>query len=126
MLKVLVIDDIKYYCDDLCEILEMQGYRAYAAPSGKAALRSLDSFAPDVIVCDVLMPGATGFDVLAAVRSHPCFSETTFILMSAVNLEDQTVATNHLWDAYLVKPFSPQDLLRTIARLVGQPHSRAS
>lgn len=94
------------------------GYRTSIAFDGAAALQGIRSGAPDVAVIDLMMPKLTGFDVLQELRksSGP---RPRIVVVSARGREADTVRAFELGaDDYMTKPFSPQELLPRVARLL--------
>lgn len=68
-MRVLVIDDEKPLADTLALILQRAGYEAAVAYNGAAALSQLDSFRPDIVISDVIMPGMNGIEVCGRIQT---------------------------------------------------------
>jgi len=113
--KILVADDDDGVRMGLVANLELEGYRVVGARHGAEAIESIQSNSYDLIVSDVVMPSATGVEVLSAVRRQGL--DTPFILISAFVSED--LVTRALSDglfAMLYKPFAMERMLQVVAR----------
>ncbi|MFQ3566782.1 MAG: response regulator [Aggregatilineales bacterium] len=115
MSHILVVEDEKGLLRDIVEMLEFSYYEVSSAASGEEAIRLLQSIQPDLILCDVMMPGLDGYDVLAAVRSSPQTAATPFIFLTAKADRDELRHGMELGaDDYLTKPFTLPELLTAI------------
>ena len=116
--NILIVDDSpteRYY---LTEILVKNGFNVSTAENGEQALAAIKSDKPHLILMDVVMPGANGFQVTRAIARDPALLNVPIIICSSKNQE-----TDRIWGlrqgarAYLVKPVAPQALLDKIASL---------
>lgn len=108
----MIIDDEKTVADTLVMILEREGHEAEAVYDGIAALKRSDSFTPDCVICDVILPGMNGIDVCARIEAkHP---KCQILLLSGqpetIDLIESARADGHEWEV-LVKPLDPDELL---------------
>jgi len=113
--KILVADDDEGVRVGLVANLELEGYEVAEARDGAEAIRLIRANSYDLIVSDVVMPSATGVEVLTAVRGQHL--DTPFILISAFVSED--LVTRALGDglfAMLYKPFAMDRILQVVAR----------
>jgi two-component system alkaline phosphatase synthesis response regulator PhoP len=109
---ILVVDDEPAIVEIVRDYLAGAGYRVSTAPSGDDALRQVRSILPDLIVLDLGLPGLDGLDVARAVRQG---SNVPIIMLTARGDEaDRVVGLELGADDYLVKPFSPRELLARI------------
>src|SRR4051812_23945444 len=83
MKKILVIEDNAGIRENTAEILELANYRVFAAEDGKTGIEMALHEKPDLILCDVVMPGLDGFGVLHLMQKNPAIRNTPFIFMSA-------------------------------------------
>ncbi len=114
---VLIIDDEIHIRRLIAQMLELAGYRVLEAASGPEALRLIEGTVPDVITCDIFMPGMTGFDVLEALKSQPDTAEIPVIMLTALGQERDTNRAMQLGAAdYVTKPFGSTKLTETIER----------
>ena len=95
--------------------LETEGYEVKVAPEGRAALEALESFEPDVLILDVMLPHLDGWTVLQEVQELPHDRRPKVILVSAVAgmAEKARGAELGAW-SYLSKPFDMDELLRLV------------
>ncbi|HTA90309.1 MAG TPA: response regulator [Polyangiaceae bacterium] len=131
--KILVADDDEGVRAGLVANLELEGYQIVEARDGAEAIALIGQQPFDLIISDVVMPLATGVDVLAAVRQRAL--DTPFILISAFVSEDLVLRalSNGLF-AMLYKPFAMDRILEVVARalkrnavlLVDDTHSYVS
>ena len=94
------------------------GYRTQLAFDGEAALRMIREQRPDAIVLDLMLPKRTGFDVLAELRQMPAPRPSVLVLSARGREEDVTRAFALGADDYMIKPFSPQELIARLGRLL--------
>jgi len=113
--KILVADDDEDVRVGLVANLELEGYEVAEARDGAEAIKLIQANSYDLIVSDVVMPSATGVEVLSTVRQQRL--DTPFILISAFVSED--LVTRALGDglfAMLYKPFAMDRILEVVAR----------
>lgn len=126
---ILVVEDEEALRCDIVEELQEAGYRTLAAKDGHGALDLLVDSAPDLLLCDISMPGLDGYDVLRALRTQrPELATTPFVFLTALS-EPREVVEGKLMgaDDYLVKPVDYDLMLATVAarlRQVGLIRSR--
>ena len=126
--KILLIEDHAQMRENLILMLEMEGFAVLWAEQGLRGLELARSEAPDLILCDVMMPGLDGYGVLQALRAEPATATIPFIFLTAKGEKlDQRVGMNLGADDYLVKPVGKEDLLAAIsARLQRQQQHEES
>ncbi|MFM2206440.1 MAG: hypothetical protein RL213_415 [Bacteroidota bacterium] len=113
--KILVVDDERMLRESICTLLELYGFKAVGAEDGIMARQHIESFKPDLILCDVKMPQMDGYEFLNEVRKGAGGLELPFIFMSAKGeKEDIRRGMNLGADDYLIKPFSKDELLKAI------------
>jgi two-component system alkaline phosphatase synthesis response regulator PhoP/two-component system response regulator VicR len=119
MPKVLAVDDQVHIVRLIQVNLERNGYQVVTAYDGEQALEKVKEENPDLIVCDVMMPRKDGFEVLREVKADPSTRDIPFIMLTA-KAQDADVFRG--WasgvDAYLTKPFNPQELLAFVKRVL--------
>jgi CheY-like chemotaxis protein len=110
---VLVIEDDPMICELLVAILH-ESYRVSTAHDGEGGLAQVTQDRPDLILCDMLMPGLHGTDVLRRLRNNPATAEIPVVLMSGHGdlIHDEALSPN----AFVQKPFSPDEVLKVIER----------
>ncbi len=123
--RVLIVDDDGAMRRALAEVLSRGGFDVAQAPCGEEGLEHLAADAFDLVVSDLRMPGLGGLNLLREVRRrHPT---VPVILITAYGTVDDAVTAMKLgaYD-FLVKPFSPQDLLQLVRRALGAEEERTS
>jgi CheY-like chemotaxis protein len=112
---VLVVDDEIHMRRLAARILELAGYTVLEASSGDEALSIVEKTPPDVITCDISMPGMSGFEFLAAIKAVPSGAKIPVIMLTALGQnKDISRATSLGAAAYISKPFSSAKLIETI------------
>ena len=122
MTQVLVIEDDGNIRDNTLELLEAEGYTAIGAENGLVGVASARAHLPDLIICDIMMPGLDGFDVLDELRQDPVTATIPFVFSTArADKSDMRRGMELGADDYLTKPFTQAELLKAIeARLAKQ------
>lgn len=117
MSRILIVEDEQHLADGLRFNLELEGYEVDVLDTGEAALDALQSKSPhyDGVILDVMLPGITGFDVVAKLRERGHFVPV-LILTARGRPEDILAGFTAGADDYLPKPF---ELAILIARLRG-------
>jgi DNA-binding response OmpR family regulator len=115
MKKILVIEDNAEIRENTAEILELANYKVFTAENGKTGIEIALHEKPDLILCDVVMPGLDGFGVLHLVHMNPAIRNTPFIFMSAKAERAEMRKGMELGaDDYITKPFEKTELLQAI------------
>ncbi len=119
MAKILIIEDEPCLRQNLIEALEMEQFETLSAREGRQGLELAQRERPDLILCDVTMPGLDGYGVLQTLRKDPATARIPFVFLTAHSEHTDVRAGMKLGaDDYLIKPVSIQDLLDAIqARL---------
>ena len=116
---ILVVDDEPPIIDLVRGYLEREGYVVHAAGDGPSAVAGVRDLAPDVVILDVMLPG---FDGIEACRQIRAFSEAYVLMLTARSEEiDRVVGLTVGADDYLVKPFSPRELVARVKALLRRP-----
>ena len=115
MKKILVVEDEASIRLNITLMLKGEGYTVDSAEDGGAGIEHARSFAPDLIVSDVMMPKLDGFGMLEALRADPRFADTPFIFLTALN--DRTSMRRGMnlgADDFLNKPFTRDELIDAV------------
>lgn len=119
---ILVVEDEPSVRRNIAKFLTLEGYEVQEAENGDRAIEAAMRRTPDLVLCDLMMPGGTdGFGVLARLRAEPRTAGTPFIFLSA-NTEPKNSQTGMLLGAsdYLAKPVDLDVLGKAVAqRLEG-------
>ncbi|MGY3086992.1 signal transduction histidine kinase/DNA-binding response OmpR family regulator [Hymenobacter sp. UYAg731] len=123
---VLVIEDNAEVNDFLARKLRGD-FRVHTATDGHSGFRLATELVPDLIVCDVMMPGLSGLEVVAQLRADWRTSHVPVVLLTARSASEQQLEGVQAGaDLYLTKPFSPRFLLESIRTLLAnRAHQRA-
>ncbi|MDH4392479.1 MAG: response regulator [Aquabacterium sp.] len=120
MKRVLIVEDQADIRKLIRMTLEFEPYEIHEAANGTDGLRLAAEVLPDLILLDVMMPGALdGLQVCARVRALSALAGTRVVLLTARGqTQDRDAGQEAGADAYLIKPFSPLQLIETIERLM--------
>lgn len=122
--KVLVVDDERNLVKLLRSYLEREGFEVHEALDGRTALEVARAVDPDVVILDWMLPGLDGVEVLRDLRR---FSEAYVIMLTARTEEvDRIVGLSTGADDYLVKPFSPRELVARVRAMLRRPRAGTS
>src|SRR5689334_16985351 len=123
--RILVVDDEPDITALVAYHLAKAGYRVTTAANGRDALRAAREERPDLVVLDLMLPGISGYDVLAELRRREETRDVGVIVLTARKDEPDRIKGLSLGaDDYLPKPFSPQELVlrvRAVLRRLGAP-----
>jgi putative two-component system response regulator len=116
---IMVIDDDRRLNAGLRLALEMNGYTVVTAFNGQEAIEQLKETTPDLIVCDIMMPGMNGLEFIESLRAHPEWTKIPFIFLTALSDQATNLQGRNLGaDDFLTKPISPKVLVEVVrARL---------
>jgi len=119
--RVLVIDDDADLRTMVQRLLQRAGYEVNLLPSADTLESTVGQYRPDVVLCDIMMPGRDGMDVLKQLRGDPETRGLPVVLVSGKSYEvDRRAALDAGAAGYLVKPFQPSELIRTVNQALKQ------
>ncbi len=121
--EILLVDDEAVFREDMADLLRSEGYAVETAANGEEALRRLSAQAPDVMLCDLVMPGMTGIELLAQV-ARLCPDTAAIILTAHATVETAVGAFRAGAVDYILKPVLPEDLFQKIGRCIEQRQLR--
>jgi two-component system phosphate regulon response regulator PhoB len=123
--RILVVDDEPDITALVAYHLAKGGYRVSTAANGPDALKAAREERPDIVILDLMLPGVSGYDVLAEMRRREETKDVGVILLTARREETDRIRGLSLGaDDYLTKPFSPQELslrVGALLRRLGSP-----
>src|SRR6059058_1970505 len=112
---ILVIDDNNDIRENTVEILDLAGYKTFAAENGKRGVEVATKEKPDLIVCDIMMPELDGYGVLHLLRKNQDTQNIPFIFLTAkTERSDLRKGMEMGADDYVTKPFDDIELLNAI------------
>jgi DNA-binding response OmpR family regulator len=122
--SVLVVDDDPDVCDLVTYKLEQSGFDVRRASDGDAAIREVAKKVPDLVLLDVMMPGISGLEVLERWRSDHATAAMPVIMLTAKAQENDVERGFELGaDDYVIKPFSPRELVRRVTAVLSRRQS---
>lgn len=115
MKKIIVIEDEDFVRENILELLDVEGFEAIGAENGQVGLNLAKGIIPDLILCDVMMPGLDGYGVLRAIRQDALTASIPFIFLTAKAAKADFRQGMELGaDDYITKPFTRAELLGAI------------
>jgi CheY-like chemotaxis protein len=118
--RVLVVDDSEEACEALKALLEAEGASVSVSSSAATALDHVDQHLPDVMLVDIGMPVVNGFELVELLRNRPAHrggEVPVAALTGYMSTEDRKRAVDAGFQAYLVKPVNPSELIDTVKSL---------
>jgi OmpR family response regulator RpaB len=121
--KILVVDDEPSICQILQTRLRMVGYEVMTASDGLAGLKTFGEMNPDLVILDLMLPQLDGYGVCEKLRSR---TSIPILMLSAIDEVSQKIACLEMGaDDYMVKPFSPKELIARIGSLLRRRAGKA-
>jgi two-component system response regulator RegX3 len=112
MKRILIVDDEEMIVRTVKAYLDREGFKTYTAHDGEAALQAFEEKGPDLIVLDLMLPKMSGIEVTKRIRAK---STVPIIMLTAKAAEaDRVVGLELGADDYVVKPFSPRELVARV------------
>ena len=107
--KILIVDDEPNIVISLEFLMRKEGFEVAIAGDGDEALAKVASFAPDLVLLDVMMPKKSGFEVCEALRADPDKSELKIVMLTAKGRDTEVAKGLAIGaNAYVTKPFRPR------------------
>lgn len=121
--RILIVEDFADSRDMYIEFLEAQGFEVAGAEDGLAALKSIESAPPDVVVLDVALPKLDGLSVLRRLRADPRYANLPVLTLSAsLGTDYHKLAMAAGATAALEKPCLPDELLEAVRKALKNRH----
>ncbi|WP_372526095.1 response regulator transcription factor [Piscinibacter sp.] len=118
--RVVIADDEPNLVIPLEYMLKREGYDVTVARDGQEALDAVARVHPQLVLLDVMMPRKSGFDVCQVLRADEANRELKILLLTAKGRDDDVAKGLALGaDAYMIKPFSPKELVLKVRELLG-------
>jgi DNA-binding response OmpR family regulator len=119
--KVLIADDNENIREALTYLLEDEGYQLGLAKDGAETIQKVREFRPDILFLDIMMPEINGYDVCRTIKSDPDLKNTYVIMLTAKGqVAEQERGKEVGADEYVVKPFSPMEILTKIKNILDK------
>ncbi len=120
--RVLVVDDEVGVLRFVKASLSLEGYDVFTTSSGEEGLKMVESVKPDIILLDILMTPVSGLDVLKRLREHSRLPVIAFTAKHDTG--DRAISEGA--DAFVSKPFMPEQLTKTIEAILNHPNPNSS
>ena len=119
MTRVLVVDDNKAQREMISDLLKGLGLSVSMASDGLEALEQINGNRPDLVVLDIIMPGMNGYEVCRRLKKDSKTQDLVVVMCSAKKEEfDRYWCMRQGADAYIAKPFHPEELIGTVKQLL--------
>lgn len=119
--KILLVEDEKDIREVVKKYLEKEGYLVYTGENGVEGLDLFNNYNPDLAVLDIMMPGIDGIQVMKEIRK---VSKIPVLFLTAKHKEEDRLKGFDLGaDDYVVKPFSPKELVRRVNVIIKRAYS---
>lgn len=121
---ILIVEDDEDISHLLAFILRREGFELHTAAEGQTAQRLLDEIAPpSLILLDVMLPYADGFQLVSQIRNKPQWENVPIVMLTAKSQERDIVrALDAGANDYVLKPFQPQELMARLRRFLKVSH----
>ncbi len=118
---VLLIEDEPNIIEAIRFILSRDGWRVDTHSDGATAIEAIRARSPDLIVLDVMLPNRSGYDILNDLRRTPEYRDLPVLMLTARGQKkDRELAEKLGASKFMTKPFSNQEVLETVRKLVKQ------
>jgi len=118
-MEILIVEDEVAIADLIQLYLEKDGFTCHVCHRGDLALEYVQTHQPDLIILDLMLPGLDGLEVCARIRQRPGAKDPYILMLTAKGEEiDRIVGLSTGADDYLVKPFSPRELVARVRALL--------
>jgi CheY-like chemotaxis protein len=115
-LRILIIEDSRDHAHTLMYLMELQGHQVRVAYTGPEGVRAALTWVPDVVLCDIGLPGLDGWSVARELRRHPAMATARLIAITAYSSDaDRRHSQEVGFDCHLVKPVDPDVLEALLA-----------
>ena len=118
--RVLLIEDEANIAEAIRFILSRDGCEVQVQSDGNAALAAVATFAPDLVVLDLMLPGLSGLEILTALRADPATAALPVLMLTAKGQgRDREAAERAGVSAFMTKPFANADIRAAVRDLLG-------
>ncbi|MBF0442668.1 MAG: SpoIIE family protein phosphatase [Oligoflexales bacterium] len=120
-MKILIVDDHKYNCEVIRDILHTEGYQVEMALGGEEGIEKMKSFLPDLILLDMMMPGLSGGDFIKFTKNDEKFHKIPVVFITARSSEDDLLQGLKMGaDDYLTKPILSEELKLRVGNIFSR------
>jgi two-component system alkaline phosphatase synthesis response regulator PhoP len=119
--KILIADDNENIREALTYLLEEEGYTLSLAKDGAETIKKVREVSPDILFLDIMKPEINGYDVCRMIKNDPELKKTYVIMLTAKGQADEQERGKEVGaDEYIVKPFSPMEILAKIKNILNK------
>jgi CheY-like chemotaxis protein len=119
--KILLIEDNHGLAEMLCMIMNQMGHEAIAVYDGVDGLKKSKEILPDIILCDIGLPGMNGYEVAKNIRSDPSLKDTALVALTGyAGDNDKILAYESGFNLYMAKPVNNDRLKRMLADVAAK------
>lgn len=120
--KILIVDDSNAEARLMQSFLDQAGYWAVVLADPSRLEQTLDIERPSLVLLDVVMPGRNGFQACRELKAHPEYGQTPIVLVTSKGTpSDQFWGREQGAEGYVVKPFTREQLIGEVTRVLGVP-----
>jgi len=119
--RILIVDDEPNIVVQLQFLMEQKGYQVRIAENGEAAIEAIETFKPDLVLLDIMLPGINGFEVCQTIRDNKDLGNIKIVLVTALGRDidmEKGIALGA--DAYITKPFSNTEIVDRVRELLKE------
>ncbi len=117
---ILVVEDEPNIVESLSFLMKKAGFIVRVARDGYAAIRTIESEAPDLVLLDIMMPRRDGYEVCRTIRANPDWDHVRIIMLSAKGRDlDRRKGLELGADDYITKPFSTREIVERVQEILG-------
>ena len=121
MKRIVVVDDEPHILEGVRYLLRSADREIVPACSGQEALDAIEDCVPDLLIVDIMMPGMSGLEVIATLRSANATKELPIIILTAKGQAQDASMAQEVWGAVVVaKPFEPNRLRQIVTATLEQ------
>lgn len=123
--QVLVVEDDPEARKVLTLILKLDGFESNAVSSGQEAIRAMQVDPPGLLILDIALPGADGYEICRWARANPATADIPIVMLSARSEPESIDRARTVGaDEYLVKPIKPSTLVRSVRVMLARAEAR--
>jgi CheY-like chemotaxis protein len=124
--RILIIEDNRDSADTLAYMLQAMGHETAVAYTGPDGLRSVIDWRPDVVLCDIGLPGMIGYEIVRAIRQNPITQKVLLIAVTGYGSDfDKQLAKDAGFDFHFTKPVDVMQLLPLFEDAGASPQTGA-
>jgi len=124
MAKILVVDDEMNIREILGRILGGAGHDVVSVEDGLYTKQAIDEYKPDLVICDINMPGLNGDELIESLKMDPKYRKTKIMILTALGEQARWIQNQVSADAFMAKPFESKVLIQKVEELLKKNRVR--